>query len=87
MARNLASSSNHPVFVYNRTVAKAQAFAEENQGRIVVADSIADLVDRCDVIFSNLANDDAVKDVYEQIANHLQVCCWSVSRGSPIGFE
>lgn len=74
MARNLSASSNHPVFVYNRTTAKAQAFAEANHGRIVVADSIADLVDRCDVIFSNLANDDAVKEVYERIATHLQVC-------------
>ena len=45
MARNLALSSNHPLIVYNRTVKKSEALAEEAHGKVAVAQSIPELVE------------------------------------------
>lgn len=74
MALNLAATTtNHPLIVYNRTTSKATALAEEAQGRAVVAESLADLVEKSDVIFTNLANDEVVKSIYEEILTILQV--------------
>lgn len=73
MALNLAATTtNHPLIVYNRTTSKASALAEEAQGRAVVAESLADLVEKSDVIFTNLANDEVVKSIYEEILAILQ---------------
>lgn len=73
MARNLSESSNHPLIVHNRTVSKSTQLAKETNGRVVAADSVADLVEKCDVIFTNLANDLVVKAIYAQIVDALHV--------------
>lgn len=77
MARNLALSSDHPLLVYNRTVSKSEALALETQGKAVVTQSIAELVEKSDVIFTSLANDGVVKAVYADIVKILEVCCSS----------
>lgn len=73
MARNLALSSDHSLLVYNRTISKSDALATETQGKVVVTQSIAELVEKSDVIFTSLANDDVVKAVYADIAKTLAV--------------
>lgn len=72
MARNLAAAG-FPLVVYNRTRAKADAFRDEtarhktarNKTAATVADTPADLARRADVVFTMLADDDAVRAVYE----------------------
>lgn len=73
MARNLASSSDHPLLVFNRTVAKSEKLAKENNGKVHVAQSIAEIVEKCDVVFTMLANDEVVKAVYADISHTLEV--------------
>jgi 3-hydroxyisobutyrate dehydrogenase-like beta-hydroxyacid dehydrogenase len=73
MARNLSESSEYPLVVHNRTVSKSAQLAKETNGRVIVADSIADLVGKCDVIFTNLANDSVVKTVYGEMVDALHV--------------
>lgn len=81
MARNLAThKSSHPVsspplLVYNRTVAKCEKLSKElgGEGKIRIAQSAAELAVECDVIITNLANDDVVKAVYEEFSDALTV--------------
>lgn len=73
MARNLSESLGHPLIVHNRTVSKSAQLAKETNGRAVVADSIADLVGKCDVIFTNLANDSVVRHIYGEMLDALHV--------------
>lgn len=73
MARNLAnSSSDHPLIVWNRSTSKSEKLASELHGRVVVAASVAELVEKCDVVFSSLANDEIVKLIYAEIEAHLE---------------
>ncbi|KAJ8596256.1 NAD(P)-binding protein [Rhizopogon salebrosus TDB-379] len=75
MARNLANSrKSHlsPILIYNRTVAKSQKLlAELGASSVKVADTIDQLATECDVIFTNLANDDVVTSVYNEFAKAL----------------
>lgn len=81
MARNLATHkishpvSSPPLLVYNRTVAKCEKLAKElgGEGKIRIAQSAAELAVECDVIITNLANDDVVKAVYEEFSDALTV--------------
>lgn len=73
MARNLASSSDHLLLVFNRTVAKSEKLASEVNGKVHVAQSIAEIVEKCDVVFTMLANDEVVKAVYADISHTLEV--------------
>lgn len=73
MARNLGLSSDHPLLAFDRAAAKSEKLAEENPGKIQVAQSIAELVEKCDVVFTSLPNDDAVKAVYADISHGLEV--------------
>jgi 3-hydroxyisobutyrate dehydrogenase-like beta-hydroxyacid dehydrogenase len=78
MARNLAESSDLPLFVFNRTVSKAEELAKEitllgTKSSIVIAQTIGELVNACDVIFTNLANDGVVQSIYAQINDILEV--------------
>lgn len=79
MARNLAKAraghliGSPPLLVYNRTVAKCEKLAKElgGESKVRVAQSVADLVNECDVVITNLANDAAVKSVYEEFGKAL----------------
>jgi len=75
MARNLAKSLHSgPLLIYNRTASKAQALADEiGEHTVLVASSPEQMVTDCDVIFTSLPSDSAVKSVYEQFAAALKV--------------
>ena len=81
MARNLATHKNsHPVespplLVYNRTVSKSEKLADElgGEGKVRISQSAAELAVECDIIITNLANDDVVKTVYEEFSDALTV--------------
>lgn len=74
VARNLANTtSSLPVVVYNRSTAKSEKLASElGPTKILVAQSPAELVDSCDIIFTILANDEVVKSAYKQFYQALQ---------------
>jgi len=78
MARNLARyrGTHHPgsapVVVYNRTVSKSEKLQKElGEDKIKVAQTPGELALECDVIITNLANDDVVRTVYQQYAKAL----------------
>ncbi|KAJ4002250.1 hypothetical protein F5050DRAFT_1802533 [Lentinula boryana] len=80
MARNLSKrvtppgSQPLPLKVWNRTVEKAEKLQKQlGKELIVVAKDIEEIVLTCDVIITNLANDDVVKEIYEQCARYLRV--------------
>ena len=81
MARNLATyKSSHPVpspplLVYNRTVSKSEKLVKEAGGesKVRIAESAAQLAIECDVVITNLANDDVVKNVYVEFSKALTV--------------
>lgn len=81
MARNLAThKSSHPapsppLLVFNRTVAKCEKLAQEvgGESKVRIAQSAAQLAIECDVIITNLANDDVVKNVYVEFSKALSV--------------
>ncbi|KAJ6606811.1 NAD-P-binding protein [Mycena sp. CBHHK59/15] len=79
MAKNLANHrSAHihgspPVMVWNRTAAQAdKLFAELGQDKIQIAKSVEQVVTECDVVITNLANDEVVKSIYQQLAQTLK---------------
>jgi 3-hydroxyisobutyrate dehydrogenase-like beta-hydroxyacid dehydrogenase len=60
--------------VYNRTVSKSQKLQEEmGDGKIKIVESPGQLAMECDVIITNLANDEVVRDMYIQFAEALSV--------------
>lgn len=67
MAKNLIKAG-FEVVVYNRTKAKETELIEAGA---TSADSPQQLLERCDVVFTMLSNDDAVKEVYEGPAGLL----------------
>ncbi|KAJ7660129.1 NAD-P-binding protein [Mycena polygramma] len=78
MARNLAkyraahAQDSPPMMVWNRSPAKGEKLlAELGQDKIRVARSLDQVVTGCDIIFTSLANDEAVKSVYQQFAATL----------------
>lgn len=62
MAKNL-ENAGFKLFVYNRTSEKTADFKEKSK----VCNSIAELVENTDIIFTMLTNDNAVKEVYDFI--------------------
>lgn len=62
MAKNL-EKAEFPLTVFNRTIEKAEDFKTNS----TVANSISELVENSDVVFTMLTNDAAVKAVYEEI--------------------
>jgi len=79
MAKNLANgletqpSAVLPLTVYTRTVAKSEKLLQElGPSKIKIANSAADLARECNVIITNLANDEVVKAVYEEFRNALK---------------
>ena len=80
MARNLAKwrkehvHGSLPILVWNRTKAKADELTKETgEGLIVTADSVEHIANECDIIITNLANDEVVRTVYQQFAQALEV--------------
>ncbi|KAH9950939.1 NAD-P-binding protein [Amylocystis lapponica] len=75
MARNLANHrapGSSPVLVYNRSVAKSEKLLKElGADKIKIARSPDELVLASDVVFTSLANDNVVKDVYAGFAKAL----------------
>lgn len=75
MARNLAKRLPSPLLVSNRTRSKAEQLHEElGDSKIKIIDKPEDLATECDIVFTNLANDEIVKYAYEQFAAALKVC-------------
>jgi len=73
MARNLAQHSDIPLLVYNRTRSKSEKLvAELGPNKIKIAESVAEIVTKSDLIFTNLASDEVVTAVYEDIASTLK---------------
>lgn len=78
MARNIATRQvsatfQPPILVWNRTRAKAEALQREaGQSKIRIANDVEELATSCDVIITNLANDEVVKQVYESFAAVLK---------------
>jgi 3-hydroxyisobutyrate dehydrogenase len=62
MAKNL-EKAGFQLSVYNRTLEKADDFKTKS----TVSNSIKDLIQNSDVIFTMLTNDTAVRAVYEEI--------------------
>ena len=80
MVRNLAKwRKQHvpgalPILVWNRTRSKAEQIAKEvGEDMITIALSLEQMASECDVIFTNLSNDEVVKDVYNQFARSCSV--------------
>ncbi|GJJ74128.1 hypothetical protein EMPS_06486 [Entomortierella parvispora] len=64
LQKYLKSQSMPNLTVWNRTVEKSQKLAKINP-EIQIASSIEDLYSRSNIIFTSLANDPAVEEVYE----------------------
>lgn len=78
MARNLAehfaSNGSPPLWVWNRTVSKSEELlASLGQGKIRIADDPEQVALECDIVITNLANDVAVKSVYDKFTSALLV--------------
>ncbi|KAI0783139.1 NAD-P-binding protein [Abortiporus biennis] len=73
MARNLAKQRNSPIFVWNRTKEKAESLKQElGPNKVIIADSLEEIAKECDVVFTNLANDTVVKQVFLTFAGALK---------------
>ncbi|KAJ4485727.1 NAD-P-binding protein [Lentinula aciculospora] len=80
MARNLAKRTTQfgsqplPLKVWNRTADKAEKLRQQlGKELVVVAKDIEEIATSCDVIITNLANDEVVKEIYEQCARYLRL--------------
>ncbi|KAJ4472579.1 NAD(P)-binding protein [Lentinula edodes] len=80
MARNLAKrgtppgSQPLPLKVWNRTANKAEKLQQQlGKALITIAADIEEITTTCDVIITNLSNDEVVKEVYEQCARYLKL--------------
>lgn len=65
MAKNL-EKAGFELSVFNRTLDKADDFKNSSN----VCDSVSDLVNSSDIIFTMLTNDNAVEAVYDEILSH-----------------
>lgn len=77
MARNLITKVaspmiQHPVLVWNRSKDKAENLAKETgPNSVKIVEKPEELALQCDIIITNLANDDVVKSVYQRFAAAL----------------
>lgn len=70
MSRNIVQKGNldSPLLVYNRSTKRTVEFTSAlPEGKTEVVESVADGVSRADVIFSCIANDGAVQELYNTI--------------------
>ncbi len=71
IALNLIDS-NHTLYVYNRTASKAKPLAAKGA---IVCESVADLAKECDIVFTIVSDDAALKNICEGengLLNHLR---------------
>lgn len=103
MARNLANNrpstavgAPPPVLIYNRTKAKSEKLLKEvGDDKARIAEGPEEVAQECDIIFTNLANDDVVKEVYLQFAQALKVggimnLCYivvGITKGGIVGYS
>ena len=80
MTRNLAKyNAAHPrgflpLLVWNRSQDKAESLVKlVGSDKARVAKDLDEIVQDCDIIITSLANDAAVKSIYEQFAKTLKV--------------
>ena len=78
MARNLAIKRKNkhgpPLLVWNRTPERSQKLLQEaGQEHIRVAQTLAQLATECDIIFTWLANDTAVKSAFQEMTAVIKV--------------
>lgn len=69
MAGHLASAG-HQVSVWNRTAAKAQAWAQDHEGR--AAPSAGEAVEGCDAVFMCLGDDPDVRAIAEPVLDAMK---------------
>jgi 3-hydroxyisobutyrate dehydrogenase len=62
MAKNI-EKAGFPLSVYNRSIDKEEDF----KAKSMVYDTVAELVENSDIIFTMLTNDDAVKAIYDEV--------------------
>ncbi|KAK7423779.1 hypothetical protein QQZ08_008934 [Neonectria magnoliae] len=70
MSRNIVQKGNldSPLLIYNRSTKRAVDLSRSlPEGKTEVVESLADGVSRADVIFSCIANDEAVQELFETI--------------------
>jgi 3-hydroxyisobutyrate dehydrogenase-like beta-hydroxyacid dehydrogenase len=80
MARNLANhrathlEDQPPLLVWNRSKEKTEKLLNELGGdhKVVIAQSVADVATKCDIIISSLSSDNVVKSVFKDIVAALQ---------------
>ncbi|CAG8626848.1 11627_t:CDS:2 [Funneliformis mosseae] len=60
----LKSQDKEPLIVYNRTTSKTESVVEIGA---ITAESLDQVVERANIIFTSLANDDAVNQVYDEL--------------------
>jgi len=73
MAKNLANRLPTPLHVLNRTRSKSEQLARElGDSKIRITEKAEDLALECDIIFTNLANDEIVKQAFEKFVEALQ---------------
>ncbi|THH26608.1 hypothetical protein EUX98_g7577 [Antrodiella citrinella] len=79
MAKNMASrniahaAGANPLLIWNRSRAKSEKLLKElGDHKIKIADSPEEVARESDMIFTNLANDAVVKDVFLQFAKALE---------------
>lgn len=80
MAKNLLKAG-YDLSVYNRSTDKTEEF----KGVATVCQSISELVNNCDIIFTMLTNDEAVNQVYqevlkEELSGKLFIDCSTISQ-------
>jgi 3-hydroxyisobutyrate dehydrogenase-like beta-hydroxyacid dehydrogenase len=80
MARNLANhrathlENQPPLLVWNRSKEKSEKLLNELGGghKVAIAQSVADVATKCDIIISSLASDNVVKSIFKDIVASLQ---------------
>jgi glutamyl-tRNA reductase len=80
IAKNLAThktshpQGSHPLLVWNRSPVKSQKLLDElGPSLIAIAKDITQVAREADIIFSCLANDEVIEDVYQQYSQALTV--------------
>ncbi|KAF4604832.1 hypothetical protein EYR40_003614 [Pleurotus pulmonarius] len=76
MTRNLANAreaGSVPILVWNRSVSKSEALQKElGEGKIRIAQNVEQIARECDVIITNLANDEVVREIYQKFSDALK---------------
>lgn len=87
MARNLAVGLANfpeipPILLWNRTENKSNQLVKEiGQEKARVAQDLEQIAQECDIIITNLANDNVVKEIYERFVVTLTVSMLDIRFG------